>query len=373
MRRLCLLLGSLLAACASRSDASPRPRFDPPYRVDPSHPGEGLVRQDLDPLLETARLARAASHGTLVGIGRVGFARDASYAVRVPYPSFVEGVRVAVDAHVARGTVLLSLRSAEVARLRSEVRSAQVSAATERANAARVERLVADGTASERERTEARARLLAAEGQLAGLQSALSAAGIDAQGGDRYALRAPSTGRVLARNVEPGERVAPDDAEPALLVGDPDRLMVQASFPERDAPWLNDAHACSFTVAALSGARFEGTLTELRRAVDPRTRSVVVTCSPAHADPRLSAEMAARVEVTVESPDAITIPRSALLLRHDAYVVFVRTAPGRVQRRPVEPGARLGEGVQVVSGLSAGDEVVVHGALLLDGELDQVL
>lgn len=372
MRRL-WIASLLLAGCASRSDAAPRPSFEPPYRVDPAHPGEVRVRDDLDRLLETTRLRRAASHNTLVGLGRVTFARDASYAVRVPYPSFVEEVRVAVDAHVARGTVLLSLRSAEVARLRSELRSAQVTAAAERANASRIERLLADGTASERERVEARARLQGAEGQLAGLQSALSAAGIDAAGGDRYALRAPAAGRVLARNVEPGERVTPDDAEAPLLVGDPDRLVVQASFPERDAPWLDDARGCAFTLPALSGARFEGALTELRRAVDPRTRSIVATCSPTGAAPRLSAEMAARVEVPVESPGALTIPRSALLLRRDEYVVFVRTAPGRVVRRRVEPGARVDDGVEVVTGLAPGDEVVVRGALLLDGELDQVL
>lgn len=375
MRLSSVLVSVFFSLCASAcGDRGVHrcPAFDPPFRVDAAHPGVIRVRADLDAQFETARAARGTARATLVGFGRVTFAPDASYAVRVPFPSFVESVRVAIGAQVARGTPLAVLRSADVARLRGELRSAQVAVATDRLNAERARRLVTDGAGSERDAVEASARLMSSEAQLAAVRSALGAAAIGPDGGDRYTLVAPANGRVLSRDIAQGERVTPDDT-PAFLVGDPSRLVVRASFPERDAPWLDDERACSFVANAASSERYDGTLTEIRRAVDPTTRSVVATCTPRTTDRRLTAEMVVRVEVPVSDASALTIPRSALLLRRDEHLVFTRTGVGTVARRRVIPGAPLGDAVQIKDGLEEGDEVIIRGALLLDGELDQVL
>jgi len=49
--------------------------------------------------------------------------------------------------------------------------------------------------------------------------------------------------------------------------------------------------------------------------------------------------------------------------------VFVETAAGRFERRSINIGARAGDVVRVVNGLSPGDTVVVDGAMLLQGLL----
>jgi hypothetical protein len=83
--------------------------------------------------------------------------------------------------------------------------------------------------------------------------------------------------------------------------------------------------------------------------------------------------MTATIEAVVSSDGAVTVPRSAVLLRRDDRVVFVKAGENLLQRRAVELGASVGEDVQVLRGLQAGEEVVTKNAVLLDGELDQVL
>lgn len=378
MRFVWLLSGLIaavftLAGCGRGRGAVTQRVIAPPYRVDPAHPTRLLVRADLDRKIQTEVAGRGDVAAVLVGHGRLAFAPDASYALRVPFVSFVERVRAAVDDVVQPGQPLAELRSPDVARMRAELVNAQATLRAEEANATRLQRLVGDGTATERELTETRARLQSARASVVGLRSSLSAAGVTDGTGDRWTLRAPRSGRVLMRTLDPGERVTPDDSAPSFLVGDPERLVVRAAFPERDAVWLDDRMPCSFTVTAVGNARWEGTLSEVVRSVDRDTRTASATCTPHQWDRRLTAEMTAAVEVSVQGNGTVVVPRTAVLLRRDDRVLFVRLAPGVLERRRIELGLSLGDRVLVTSGLEAGESVVTSGAVLLDGELDPLL
>ncbi|MFO7567215.1 MAG: efflux RND transporter periplasmic adaptor subunit [Enhygromyxa sp.] len=331
------------------------------------------VRADVLELLQFRTVEPTTVRPRAEGFGVLEFAADASYAVRVPFPAFVERVHVVVGEQVAPGDPLMSVRSSEIARLRADIRRLQAEAAAERDAVERFERLVEGGAASKRELVEAQARLSAVSAELAGLREILSSVQAGASGSNRLTIRASAAGQVLSRSVEPGERVDSDDDAPAFMIGDKDQLLVRASFPERFAASLRREAPCWFTVPALGPRRFEGTLTQVSLAVDAQTRTASAHCRPNDPSGSLRARMVARVEVEIDDAAALVVPREVVLLRRDRFVAFVRVGEDRLERRELELGARIGPNVQVLSGLSAGETVVERGAVLLDGELDRLL
>jgi cobalt-zinc-cadmium efflux system membrane fusion protein len=77
------------------------------------------------------------------------------------------------------------------------------------------------------------------------------------------------------------------------------------------------------------------------------------------------------IEISDNGP---TLPVQAVLIKdgHES-VVYVETDPLTFERRPVVVGRPVDGRVQVISGLSTGERVVVRGALLLDGSAEQLL
>jgi cobalt-zinc-cadmium efflux system membrane fusion protein len=381
-RRFCLRLVAVLSgvlglsfsltAC-SDADADARREFPPPYTLDPDDPSVLVVREDLVARLTSEPASLSSEGASVSGFGRLDFAPDAAYAVRVPFDSQVERVLVSVGDAVSAGQPLAELRSSEVAQLRAQVRKATITVQIQSQLVERLRPLVADGTASARELAEAMAAVDAARAELNGARDALAAGGATTGRGDRFTLRASAPGRVIKRSVSPGERVSRESEEPQFAIGDPERIVVKASFPERDAIWLREGARCTFTVHAIGQDVFEGTLIQVVRAVDPQTRASRVVCQPDGQDPRFSAGMVARVWAEARSEERVLVPRSALLLRRDDWVVFVRAGDGRLVRRAVEPGLALGDRVQIVRGVEAGEDVITSGAVLLDGQLDALL
>ncbi|KIG13528.1 putative Co/Zn/Cd efflux system membrane fusion protein [Enhygromyxa salina] len=342
-----------------------------PYRL--VEPDVLEVRADVLERLRFRTVERAKVRPRAEGFGALEFAADASYAVRVPVSAFVERVHVVVGERVEPGDPLLTVRSSEIARLRAEVRRLQAEAASERDAVERFERLVEGGAASKRELVEAQARLNALSAEIAGLREILSAVQAGMTGHNRLTIRASAAGQILARNVEPGERIGPDDDEAAVVIGDGEQLVVRASFPERYAPSLSRGASCWYSIPALGSKRFEGTLTQVSLAVDDETRTASAFCRSEDPSTELRARMVARVEVELGDDATLLIPRDVVLLRRDRFVAFVRVGEGRLERRELELGARIGPDIQVLSGLSAGESVVDQGAVLLDGELDRLL
>jgi cobalt-zinc-cadmium efflux system membrane fusion protein len=331
------------------------------------------VRPDLASALK-AEPARRSSEGARVeGFGDVRFAPGASYAVRSPFAGYAERVHVQVGETVKAGALLATLRSSEVARLRAELSRLGIELETEKDARERLSRLVGENAASARELVESESRIRALEAQISGLGQSLSASRTGSGGRDVVELRASHAGHVLERNLEPGERIQEASPEPAFTIGDSSQLVVMGSFPERDAALLKQGARCSFVLPALGEAEFEAQVTSIVQAIDKTTRALRVFCTPAQNDAHFRAEMMARVRVTVGGSNAVIVPRTAVLLRRDERIVLVRKDPTHLERRTVTTGAMLGADIQIASGVDAGEEIITGGAVLLDGEFDQLL
>lgn len=331
------------------------------------------VRADLAEHIRFAKAEESEIAAEVSGLGRVSFAPGASYALRVPFGGFVETVQVGVGQVVQEGEVLATIRSSELAKMRADYQRITADLASQTDALKRAKGLLATGASPERKVVELESAVGSLEAQRTGIRHALLAAQTNEIGDDHLELRAPRAGHVIVRRLDPGELAEDPDNVPAFVIADPRRLIVKANFPERDAPLLNIGFPCRIVVSSLGDSELPAHVSAVVQAIDPESRTVEVVCTFDSVDSRLRAEMLARVKVTVKGPPRVLIPRSAVLLRRDARVVLVRRGERDLERRAVIVGAQLESQLEIISGVSAGEEVVVEGAVLLDGELDRLL
>lgn len=176
---------------------------------------------------------------------------------------------------------------------------------------------------------------------------------------DKSRIRAPWAGEVAATRVEIGDYVTP--GQPVVELVDASRLKVRAPAPAADVPFLEVGAPVAVRVDDYPGEVFTGRLVRLGAELDPRARSLDVEAEIANRDGRLKPGMAARLEVprrTLE--DAVLVPLEALVDLGEARAVFV-VENGVARRRIVELGPVVGERVVILSGVAAGEPVVVEG------------
>lgn len=179
-------------------------------------------------------------------------------------------------------------------------------------------------------------------------------------------LRAPSAGTVVDRSSYEGQYVQPDTV--LLQIGDLSHLWFLFDVYEADFPFVHVGQSVAINVPSLPGE----TITAPVQFIDPNlnemTRTARARVVVPNADRRLRHRQTASGSVTISTPDALLVPRSAVLQTRDTPLVFVDRGGHAYAPRSIQLG-RVGDThVEVLSGLREGDSVVTQGALLLDGQ-----
>jgi cobalt-zinc-cadmium efflux system membrane fusion protein len=226
-----------------------------------------------------------------------------------------------------------------------------------------------------REAQEAEAAFRAAEAEVRAATAAMQALGAadDATAGDGslFYLRSPVAGRVLERRAILGQYADPSSA--LFTIADLSRVWVVAQAFERDAINVQSGSIGHVTLAALPGREFDGRVAMVGRQVEPGSRTLPVRIEVANSSGLLRPGMSAssRLEVAGESRSILAVPAAALQRVGNRWLAFVPRAETEYEMRPVGRGRDLGNDVEVVSGLKAGETVVVEGAFLLKAEAEK--
>jgi cobalt-zinc-cadmium efflux system membrane fusion protein len=193
----------------------------------------------------------------------------------------------------------------------------------------------------------------------------------------RYALRSPIAGEVIARNLNPGTEVlgqySGGQSLELFTIGELDRVWVVADVFAIDLPGIAVGSEAHIKVFAYPDRDFVGKVEWISDALDPIGRTAKVRCTLANPDRLLKPEMFATVEVAARHQDHLAVPKSAVLRLGEQTVVFVeagRVPDGRrrFEERPVEVDASVGgDWLPVQRGVSKGDKVVTSGGILLVG------
>lgn len=201
--------------------------------------------------------------------------------------------------------------------------------------------------------SSARSRLLALGASEAEIEAALSAG----KAPETYAVHAPVAGLLVERSAAVGDWLAAGGQ--LAVIASPEAIIVEATV---SGPAPAPGTAVTLRDPASSD---QWTSTVLSTLPTASAAGAVVRLDPEGPVP-IGRPLVA--EWQGEAAAGVWVPRSALVDTGERRVVFVATSEGHYAPRAVEVGQRAGERVQVLSGVSAGEPVVVSGSFLLDSE-----
>ncbi len=261
---------------------------------------------------------------------------------------------------VAKGDVLAVLDDTDYRLANDRARAALAVAEANRAHAQaekeRADNLLKTGGITDRDHLSAQVAQQVAE---AGLAQAHAETAITAQQLARTQVRAPFTGRVAKRFPDPGSMLAAGTTLFTLV--DDSVLEFEAQVASRDLAKVKLGAAVHLSIDALPDARVEGRVARVEPLVDERSRSFeAVVEVPGR--PGLVGGLFARASVRVgEVAGALVVPPAALVREgadpRSAAAFVVRQ--GKAEKVAVTLGVEAPDGIQVTSGLAAGDVVVL--------------
>ena len=296
---------------------------------------------------------------------------------------YVQQVNVQVGDHVREGQPLITLevrdldasvRSAEAGRAEVESAIPELENATAAAKAnldlaqatfKRMEELAAKKSISNQEFDEASARLKAAQAnyemtrsrrtqlnsKMAQVDQEVRAAGIMR---DYAKLAAPFSGVVIAKTVEPGNLATP--GAPLLTIEQDGLYRLEASVDESKLASVRVGQAVEAVIEA-SDRKVNARVTEIVPSVDSASRSYIVKLD-LPSMPQLRTGMFGRAIFPMGMEKVVAIPVAALMDRGQLQSVFV-VEDGVAHTRLVTTGRRTKDGLEVLSGLNAGEKLVV--------------
>ena len=180
----------------------------------------------------------------------------------------------------------------------------------------------------------------------------------------KTSVRAPFDGLISARHVELGQTAAP--GTPLLGLVDLSVMRVKIHLAEGDYVHLGPEDPVRVAVEAYPGREFKGRVDRIGIKADPMTNTFGVDVVVDNQDSFLKAGLTARVRLTVRViPAAVLIPQSAVLYREDRREVFVASAGGRAEKRTVSLGRKDGDSIQILTGIEAGERLIVTGGQYL--------
>lgn len=278
---------------------------------------------------------------------------DASARLRAEEPGQIVQLHFDDGQQVVKGDPLFSI---EATVLEAEVNEAR--AVVEQSEAAynRAKELIENRLISASDFDTARANYNVAVARLMSSETRLS----------KTVVRAPFDGTVGLRMINVGDYATVGQELVDVVRLDPLRL--DFNVPETLLAHVKPRQKIDVSVGPYPGELFEGVITAIAPAIDVAGHSVAIRARLPNPELKLRPGLFAQVSVTMNvNPDALLVPEQAIWPIGQDKTIFV-VVDGKAAQRTVEIGARQNSQVEVVSGLSAGDEVVTAGQLkIFDG------
>jgi cobalt-zinc-cadmium efflux system membrane fusion protein len=381
---LAVFVASLTAACGG-SDPTPAPAAtESANRESAEHAEadpntvrieEGMLR-DLRITLDEVESRPGGELITL--LGELAVDQRAYAEVGAPVQARVTRVLVNPGESVRRGQTLAELTSPELGQARAEYLSAEARVKLSESALERRRGLAAEKIVPLREVQEAESQLAESRAALRAARAAIGAFGVEAPAFDTaeatastFVLRSAVAGSVIERSAVVGQML--DPATPAFRVGNLSTLWLTVHAFERDAVRIQRAASARLAFPALPGREFEGQVAMVGQHVESESRTVPVRIDVRNTNGVLRPGMSATAVLPVGAAGApiLTVPVAAVQRVRNNWCVFLPKGEGAFEIRRIGRGRDLAGEVEVLSGLRAGEAIVVDGAFLLKAQAER--
>jgi len=390
MNPILLLLAACLASAAAcgrsqHADDGHPDRHDREELIAPgaaARSGDDVLRV-VPEMMRDLRVTTAAveERGAVEGasvLGELGPNEDAYAIVASPISARIRRMLARPAERVDVDQPLAELESVELGRARAELLASRARLDLARRTLTRTRGLTVERIAPRRELEEAEARAATARADVTAAEAALGALGVREEAPDvrpsesgRFVLRSPIAGTIIDRTGAQGEVTEPGHA--LFRVGDLSRLWLTVHAFERDAVALRIGQAAEVFFAALPGRAYAGPITNIGGQVDARSRTVPIRIAIDNTDDILRPGMSATAILPAgdQQERILAVPTAALQRLASGWYVFVPRGEAVFEMRQVGRGRDLTGEVEILSGLRAGEQVVVEGSFLLKAEAEQ--
>lgn len=222
-----------------------------------------------------------------------------------------------------------------------------------------------DYDAAESRLDRAKGGAAAADSTIRGAAAALAAAEVSYE---QTLIRAPFDGVILTKNADVGDIVTPigaaADAKSAVVtMADLSSLLVETDVSESNLSQIRVGGACEVQLDALPRERFPATVHMIVPTADRTKGTVLVKVRLDRLDTRILPEMSAKVAflqrpVAPSERDPKTVVPQTVLLDKNGPHIYIPDGD-RARLVPVRTGNRDGERVEIISGVKAGDRIII--------------
>lgn len=186
---------------------------------------------------------------------------------------------------------------------------------------------------------------------------------------ETFNIYAEHSGVVQNRHVSVGDHLMQGGV--LFSVQNLNTLWVVFDVYEKDLTHVQVGDIITFTTPSLPGQKFESKVSFIDPIIDPNSRTAKVRVEVSNRGNELKPEMfvSGDLKGDFETDMNLTVPKSAVLWTGQRSVVYVKVPNADLpsyEYREVILGESLGDDYQVIDGLEAGDEIVTHGAFVID-------
>lgn len=286
-------------------------------------------------------------------------------------PGKIEQVLVTPGETVVAGQPLARVESLELENLQLRALHASAELGLAERLLAQREKLVALGSAPERELVESRTQVRQRSAELAISRQKLRAIGLTGNDFDRLldtgqpvrtiSITSPVNGVISEADVRIGQIVQPVDH--LYHIVDHSRLWLAGKALEADAGQLREGMPVEVTFESLPERVFESSIAHLDLKIDPHDRTLSIHCLIDNPAGALKPGMFGRMQIQAEQIEqAVVCPREALIRDGRTTFVLVEQSAGNFMRRRIEVGSIHSRQAEILDGLFPGDKVVTVGS-----------